>query len=207
MLDINSGGQSVIANNLLAEIKVVNAAPQTGAISMLLDDLPVGRVRRLPDRDVLLRRVLAGTHTLTFEASGTPGATIATLPNIAGEASDQSIFLMGFSGALKAVALTDNNLPPLSGNVRLRFVNASPDAPPVGCVDQCNNAVHRAGVGTGVGICAAARRHRDDHVHRSRDRSDGPHAFQRGPDRRTDVHRLHHGTGRGRWAASSRWTY
>ena len=130
MLDINSGGQSVIANNIISDVKVVNAAPQTGSIDMLLDGVPslstVGYLAASP-----YAGVLAGARTVTFEATATPGAVIASLAQTLLPATDQSIFLMGFSGALKAVPLVDNNLPPLSGNVRLRFVNASPDAPPL----------------------------------------------------------------------------
>jgi hypothetical protein len=130
MLDINAGGQSIIANNLLAEFKLVNAAPGVVAINQLQDGLPL--ISNLAyATGSYYTRVPAGTPTYTFEATATPGATLATLTTKRVAATDQSIFLTGFPGAQTAIALDDNNLPPVNGNVRLRFVNASPDAGPV----------------------------------------------------------------------------
>jgi len=133
MLDINAGGQSVIVNNRLGEVKLVNAAPgiaAPGTINMLQGGL--GVITGLGYAGASLYTVLpAGTPTYTFEATATPGATLATVSTTLIPATDQSIFLTGFPGSEKAVALIDNNLPPVSGNVRLRFVNTSPDAGPV----------------------------------------------------------------------------
>ena len=57
--------------------------------------------------------------------------TIASVSNPFPSATDQSIFVTGFAGATTAVALLDNNLPPPSGNVLVRFVNTSHNSVPL----------------------------------------------------------------------------
>jgi Domain of unknown function (DUF4397) len=130
LLDVNSGGKSTIAENLISEVKIVNASPLTGTINALLDGIGVIPLVGYTTAS-LYTAVPSGAQNFTFEAAATPGATIATLPITLAGATDQSIFLTGYPGGVTAIPLLDNNIPPLSGNVRLRFVNASPDAPPL----------------------------------------------------------------------------
>ena len=48
-----------------------------------------------------------------------------------GAGTDTSAFVTGLPGSQQAFVLNDLNLPPLAGNVRLRFVNASWDSNPL----------------------------------------------------------------------------
>ena len=63
------------------------------------------------------------------EATSTPGATLLALATTLASATDTSIALIGPAGALNAVLLNDDNLPPPSGDAAVRFVNTSVDVP------------------------------------------------------------------------------
>jgi len=123
----------------------VNGAFQTGNVNQLLNgtakvsDLAFGAAS-------LYNVVQSGPGTVTFEASSTPGATIASLANTFVAATDQSIFVTGFAGATSAVALNDNNLPPASSAAAVRFVNTSPDSAPLDVY--ANDALQAQAVGT-----------------------------------------------------------
>jgi hypothetical protein len=143
--DSDGAGKQVIANSLLARLKVVNGAFQTGNVNQLLNgtakvsDLAFGAAS-------LYNVVQSGPGTVTFEASSAPGATIASLANTFVAATDQSIFVTGFAGATSAVALDDNNLPPASSAAAVRFVNTSPDSAPLDVY--ANDAVQAKAIGT-----------------------------------------------------------
>lgn len=128
--DSDGAGQQVIANSLLARLKVVNAAFQTGPVNQLLNGIAI--VSNLAFGAYSTYSIVpSGTGTVTFEASSAPGATIASLANTFGAAIDQSIFVTGFAGSTSAVALIDNNFPPVNGFAAVRFVNASPNSAPL----------------------------------------------------------------------------
>ena len=128
--DSNGAGNQVIANSLLARLKVVNGAFQTGRVN-----LSVNGTTRVSDlafgTPSLYKVVESGPGTAVFEASSAPGAAIASLANPFIAATDQSMFVTGFAGATSAVALKDNNLPPASNTAAVRFVNTSPDSAPL----------------------------------------------------------------------------
>ena len=128
--DSDGAGQQVIANSLLARLKVVNAAFQTGSVNQLLNG--IAAVSNLAfAANSAYGIVPSGTNTVTFEATSAPGATIASLANTFGAATDQSIFVTGFAGSTSAVALIDSNSPPKNGNAAVRFVNTSPNSAPL----------------------------------------------------------------------------
>lgn len=138
--DSDGAGLQRIANNLLARIKVVNGAFQTGPVDQLLNDKAI--VSNLAYNTASLYNVIAaGPGTITFQATAAPGATIATLANTFAGATDQTVFITGFAGSTKAVALLDNNLPPGPSSAAIRYVNASPDA---GTLDAYANDVLQA---------------------------------------------------------------
>jgi len=125
--DSDGAGLQRIANNLLARIKVVNGAIQAGNVNQLLNGTAI--VSDLAYNTASAYKIIsAGAGTVTFEASATPGATIASLANSFLGATDQTVFVTGFPGSTVAVALKDNNLPPGASAAAIRFVNASPDA-------------------------------------------------------------------------------
>ena len=129
LADINGAGKSVIVNSTMTELKVVNAAFQTGAVNQVLDGGAVVVSNLAYAAASGYNIIPPGPHTITFEATATPGATIASVAPTLAAAADTSVFVTGFAGALTAVVLHDQNFPPQSSNARLRIVNASPDAP------------------------------------------------------------------------------
>lgn len=130
LADFNGTAAVAPANSTQARIKSIHAAPQTGAVNMLVDGAAIvsGEIYPSPS---LYANVSSGTRAITYEAVATPGATIAAVTGSLGAATDTSILLTGFAGALQAIALSDFNLPSVTNRPRVRFVNASPDAPPL----------------------------------------------------------------------------
>ncbi|HEX9276417.1 MAG TPA: DUF4397 domain-containing protein [Casimicrobiaceae bacterium] len=124
LLDVNGAGQRVVANNTLANVRFMHAAPQAGNINVLVDGTALFSDLAYP-QPTGYSTVTAATHTVTFEATATPGSPIASVTPTFAPASDSSIFVSGLAGSTHAVVLSDNNLPPQSGNAKFRFVNAS----------------------------------------------------------------------------------
>lgn len=110
----------------LARFRAVNAGPQAGTVNVLLDGSALNSGVTYPSA-AAYNTVPAGSHTIAFEAAATPGAILASVTTPLAPASDTSIFLAGNAGANSATVLTDTNLA--TTDVRVRFVNASPDAP------------------------------------------------------------------------------
>ena len=123
---LDNNGNTSIANNLLAEFKIVNASQVTSSLNVFVDgNLALSNV---PAAGVsAYQKVVAGTRNITVESTATPGATLlAIAPNL-DSGTDTSIAVVGPAGALSALVLTDNDLPPAAGRARVRIVNASPD--------------------------------------------------------------------------------
>ena len=68
---------------------------------------------------------------MNFEASATPGATIASAQGTLAPANDYTTVVAGLPGAQQAFLLQDSNILPPTGGDRLRFVNASAGSNPV----------------------------------------------------------------------------
>lgn len=122
-----SGAGAVVATNQVSAVKVVNAALDAGTIdgfvdgTKFVDDIPYAAATTYSFQTV-------GAHTLTFEATSTAGAAIASLQRTLESTSDISVLVVGFPGAVQAIAFADDNIVPLAGQCRVRFVNASSDA-------------------------------------------------------------------------------
>ncbi len=136
---LQAGGAWTITNSLLSRTKVVNAAPGLGAVNQLMNSTTVVTnlayasastfpVSTAPDTTTTYTVVPASDSMLSFEATSTPGATVASVAAELKPGADQTVFVTGFPGANQAIVLNDINLPPFPGNSRLRFVNTSPDA-------------------------------------------------------------------------------
>jgi hypothetical protein len=118
-------GASGIVNGRQARLKAVNAAVDAGAVNQLLDGTAfVSNLAYAAASSY--GNASPASHTIGFEAAATPGAVIASVARTLAAATDTTVFVSGLPGAQTAIALTDSNLPPLSGNVRVRFVNALP---------------------------------------------------------------------------------
>ncbi len=143
--DSDGAGQQVVANSLLARIKAVNGAFQTGPVNQLLNGVAITSNVALAAASTY-NNVPSGAGTVTFEATSAPGAAIASISDTLGAATDQSIFVSGFAGATTAVALQDNNLPPPAGFAAVRFVNTSPNSNPLNVL--ANNVSQVSSLGT-----------------------------------------------------------
>jgi uncharacterized protein DUF4397 len=126
ILNNDDQGTGQVVENRLAEFKLVNASSVSSPLNVFVDgvlalaNVPFAGVSNYQKTD-------AGTRAISIQASATPGADLLTLsPNLE-PATDTSIVVSGSAGALRALVLTDNNLPAAAGHARVRFVNASPD--------------------------------------------------------------------------------
>lgn len=121
-----TGAGAVVATSSVSAVKVVNAALNAGTIdgffdgTLFVDDLPYASATVYSFQTV-------GAHTLSFEATSTAGAAIASLQRTLESTSDISVLVVGFPGAVQAIAFADDNLAPLVGQCRVRFVNAGSD--------------------------------------------------------------------------------
>ena len=128
VLNDDSVGSGAIAENLLAQYKIVNASQVPSALNIFVDSIL--QLSNVPFTGVSnYQRTSAGAHNLRIEATSKPGATLLALSTSFAAATDTSIALTGPAGALKAVVLNDDNLPPPSGTAGVRVVNTSVDVP------------------------------------------------------------------------------
>jgi hypothetical protein len=126
LLNINSTGSSITSPNLLSQFKVINGSSLPSPVNvfvnqnLLLSNIPFGGASSY-------QKTATGSPTVSIEATATPGAALLTLMPTLGPGTDSSILLTGPSGALKALVLSDNNLPPVPVRARVRFVNGTTD--------------------------------------------------------------------------------
>jgi Domain of unknown function (DUF4397) len=127
VLKIDDNGTGQVFQNLLAEFKVVNASSVASPLNVSVDG--VLQLSNIPVTGVSNPYTIttAGSHSFTVQATATPGANLLTLVNTLDTATDTSFVLTGPAGAMSAIVLHDNNLPPAVGRARLRFANVSPD--------------------------------------------------------------------------------
>jgi hypothetical protein len=126
LLNVDTSSTSSTNPNLKAQFKVVNGSSVPSPLNvfvnqnLLLSNIPIGGASSYLE-------TLAGSPSLAVEATSTPGAPLLTIaPNLA-SGTDTSILYTGTAGALKALVLNDNNLPPVSNFARVRFVNGTTD--------------------------------------------------------------------------------
>jgi hypothetical protein len=147
LLVIDTAGTSSIVDSLLAQLKLVHAAPNTAPVNALIDGTVT--FANVPYQSAsLYEGVSSGPHTVTVEAASAPGAVIATAQPPFVPATDTSLLLMGLPGAQTAVVLSDKNLPGTVGRARLRVVNAGSDVGPVDVL--VNFAKVFSGIGNGA---------------------------------------------------------
>lgn len=125
-LDVQDGGVEAVLPSTVATARVVNAAVQTGSINVAVagNSIAAGLAYGTSS---LYTFVTAGSNLISVEATSTPGAPIATLQADFASARDLSLVVLGLAGAVRVLALTDDNRVPQSGSARARFVNASSD--------------------------------------------------------------------------------
>jgi hypothetical protein len=126
LLRQDDAGSGALVDNLLTQYKVVNASLVPSALNVLVDGTL--QLSNIPYTGVSnYQRTSTGTHNFSFEATTTPGASLLTLARNLAAATDTSIVLTGTAGALNALVLQDNNLPPPVSTANVRFVNSTAD--------------------------------------------------------------------------------
>jgi hypothetical protein len=127
---LQSQGPGGTLDSIYAQIKDINGASVVGPVNQLLGTTTI--VSNLAYTGVSsYTQIPQGPTTVNFEASATPGATIASTPASPGAGSDVSAFVTGLPGSQQAFVLNDLNVPPFGGNIRLRFVNTSWNSNPL----------------------------------------------------------------------------
>jgi hypothetical protein len=124
LLNHDNTGTGSIVDNLLAQYKVINASLVPSALNVFVDS--VLQLSNIPYTGVSnYQKTTAGAHSFRIEATSTPGAALLTLSQTLSPATDTSIALAGTAGALTALVLNDDNLPPPIGTAGVRLVNTS----------------------------------------------------------------------------------
>ena len=126
LLNLDATGASTTSPNLLAQFKVINGSSVPSPLNvfinqnLLLSNIPFAGASSY-------QKTAAGTPTISIEATATPGASLLGLTPTFGPGTDSSILILGSAGALRALVLSDSNLPPVPNRARVRFVNGSTD--------------------------------------------------------------------------------
>jgi hypothetical protein len=124
LLNHDSSGTGAIVDNLLTQYKMINASLVASALNIFVDGSL--QLSNIPYTGVSnYQKTSAGTHGFRIEATSTPGAALLALSQTLAPATDTSIALSGTAGALAALVLQDDNLPPPSGTAGVRVVNES----------------------------------------------------------------------------------
>jgi hypothetical protein len=124
LLNHDSAGTGAIVDNLLTQYKVVNASLVPSSLNIFVDGAL--QLANIPYTGVSnYQKTSAGTHNFRIEATSTPGASLLALSPTLAPATDTSIALSGTAGALAALVLQDDNIPPPSGTAGVRVVNES----------------------------------------------------------------------------------
>jgi len=126
VIGLDNNGNASVADNLLAEFKVVNASQVASSLNFFVDGTLA--LSNVPPAGVsAYQKVPVGTRNITVESTATPGATLLTVTPTLASGTATSIAVVGTAGAFSPLVLTDNDLPPAAGRARVRVVNASPD--------------------------------------------------------------------------------
>ena len=167
---LDTAGGTVIANNTLSTVRAMNTSPGMGNVDLLVGTPPLSsgsRVRggvELHPRSDRHRRYSPSRRARRRARSSRrrrPRSTAAT---------DNTVLLLGFPGAQTVKVFPDDNLPLPSNFEKVRFINASRDAPPLDVLINDVKTNHRACLRNGVGRCPAAGRHVHLQIRRSGDR-------------------------------------
>lgn len=128
LLRNDDAGSGSLVDSTLTQYKVINASLVPSALNVFVDSAL--QLSNVPYTGVSnYQRTLAGSHNFSIEATSTPGASLLSFARNLSAATDTSIVLNGTSGALNALVLQDNNLPPPPATANIRFVNTSADVP------------------------------------------------------------------------------
>jgi hypothetical protein len=121
-------GSGTTQNSVQGAMRVVNASAATPSVNLLVDNTPAVSNVAFPTATPY-QLTPTGTHTVSFEASSTPGAALVSGTVLFPPGGDASVVLFGPAGSQQAFGLQDVNLLPMTaGNARVRVVNVRSDA-------------------------------------------------------------------------------
>ena len=126
LLEVNATEAKLPLANTLGGVKLVNGAIDSGETNAFLGDAIVMGNVEYPGYSVYAA-LAVGTQSFRFESENAAGTTIATLQHAPVSAMDSSILLVGFPGAVQAVAVADDNRITGPGETRVRVVNGVSD--------------------------------------------------------------------------------
>lgn len=126
--NVNNGVTKPLPN-LLAALKVVNAAYQVADVDLKVNGVvEVGNLATNTATSTYIP-VTAGQSILWFNDTLVPNVTIAAVTVPLNASTDSTVMISGAAGSEVATVFSDYNTPPPSNDARLRVINASPDAP------------------------------------------------------------------------------
>ena len=125
-LNIDDAGTGSISNSTLARFKPVNGSSVGSPLNIFVVlDLALSNVPFAAASNY--QTIAAGQHTLTVEATVTPGASLLTLMQTFSPATDTAIVVTGTAGALTTTLYNNPNFPPALGQAIVGFVNSTID--------------------------------------------------------------------------------
>jgi hypothetical protein len=108
---------------------LVNVSPNAGSIDAFLNGNPI--VYNLPyGVDTGYFRVQSGSYTLTIDSAGSPTQLYNDGISFA-PATNYSVFVIDSASNLHTAVVVDSVTAPSADSVRFRFLNFSPNTPPV----------------------------------------------------------------------------
>ncbi len=128
---LDTAGGTVIVDNTLSTVRAMNTSPGMGNVDLLVGTPPLSILGLAYGVASNYTLVPSASQIFAFQASATPGAIIAQTTTQIPAATDNTVLLLGFPGAQTVKVFPDDNLPLPSNFEKVRFINASPDAPPL----------------------------------------------------------------------------
>jgi hypothetical protein len=115
-----------------ARIRVIHASPDAPAVDVCANGSVAFSNAGFPSA-TSYASLDSGTYAVRVVPANagcsSPGVIDANIPLIGG--TDVTVMAVGLLDNIEAIVLTDDNTAPQSGNAKVRFVHASPDAPTV----------------------------------------------------------------------------
>jgi hypothetical protein len=119
-------GSSSSSGFTTTDFRVIHASPNTGAVDVFVNGAK--QVSNLPYSNASGYSTLesGNYHVRIFPEGQTVNPIIDTNEQLNGNTT-YTLMLIGQTGSVSALLLTDDNRQPAAGNARIRFVHASPD--------------------------------------------------------------------------------
>ncbi len=150
---IEAKGPYRTLNTIFSRVKAVNAAAGPGPIDMLLGSTQIVTGVGYPSGSIYNLTPIGAT-TINFQATANPGTYLGSVAADLVPATDRTAVIAGTDLATQAFVLFDNNILPVSGGNRVRFVNASLGSNPVNASIAGTQVTTNVAFGTGSAYVA-----------------------------------------------------